>query len=366
MKQLQIGNLTIKVPIIQGGMGVGVSLSGLAVAVANEGGVGVISSAGLGLLYRNLSKDFLKASILGLTEEIRMAREKTKGIIGVNVMVAMTNFADMVRTAIREKADIIFCGAGLPLDMPSFLTKDSQTKLVPIVSSGRAARLIASKWINKYNYVPDAFVVEGPKAGGHLGFKQEQISGEDYRLSKLVNDVQQEAQQIGREHHRKIPVIAAGGIYTGGDIYDIMESGADGVQMATRFVTTNECDASAKFKQAYIDAEEKDIEIIKSPVGMPGRAIVNSFIDKVRLGKKHPFTCPFQCIKTCDVSSSPYCIISALFNAFKGNFEGGFAFAGSNAFRATKIQSVKEIFAELLDDFSKAKEKFLSGKEEKS
>jgi len=362
MKQLQIGNLTIQVPIIQGGMGVGVSLSGLAVAVANEGGVGVISSAGLGLLYRNLSRDFLEASILGLKEELRIAHEKTKGIIGVNVMVAMTNFADMVRTSIREKADILFCGAGLPLDLPSFLTQGSKTKLVPIVSSGRAAKLISSKWINNYKYVPDAFVVEGPKAGGHLGFKEEQIADEDYRLCKLVSDVQHEVREIEKEHHCKIPVIAAGGIYTGSDIYDIMECGADAVQMATRFVTTKECDASEAFKQTYIDAKEKDIEIIKSPVGMPGRAIVNSFIEKVRQGQKHPFSCPFKCIRTCDISSSPYCIITALYNAFKGNFEGGYAFAGSNAFRATKITSVKEIFTELIEDFTKKKDELLKKK----
>ncbi len=362
MNQLKIGNLIIQIPIIQGGMGVGVSLSGLAVAVANEGGVGVISSAGLGLLYRDLSRDFLEASILGLKEELRIAREKTKGIIGVNVMVAMTNFGDMVRTAIKEKADILFCGAGLPLDLPSFLIKGSSTKLVPIVSSGRAARLICSKWISTYKYIPDAFVVEGPKAGGHLGFKNEQITDEDYRLSKLVTDVQNEVRAVEKEHHCKIPVIAAGGIYTGGDIYDIMEGGADGVQMATRFVTTNECDASAAFKQTYIDAVEKDIEIIKSPVGMPGRAIVNSFIDKVRAGKKQPFSCPFKCIKTCEVTSSPYCIITALFNAFKGNFESGYAFAGTNAFRATRISSVKEIFAELVEEFNKKKEELLGKK----
>lgn len=332
-------------------MGVGVSLNGLASAVANEGGVGVISSAGLGLLYRNFSKDFLEASILGLKEELRIAREKTKGVIGVNVMVAMTNFADMVRTAVREKADIVFCGAGLPLDLPSFLTKGSKTRLVPIVSSGRAARLIANKWISAYNYVPDAFVVEGPKAGGHLGFKTEQLGEAEVPLCRLVSDVKNEIRSLEQEHNCHIPVIAAGGIYSGEDIRDIMDCGADGVQMATRFVTTAECDASDKFKQTYIAAKEKDIEIIKSPVGMPGRAIVNSFIEKVRAGKKTPFSCPFQCIKTCDVSSSPYCIITALMNAFKGNLEAGFAFAGSNAFKATKISSVKEVFAELLEEY---------------
>ena len=215
MKKLNIGNLSISVPIVQGGMGVGISLSGLASAVANEGGVGVISSAGLGLLYRNLSKDYIQASIMGLKEELRKAREKTKGVIGVNVMVAMSNFADMVKTAIAEKADIIFSGAGLPLNLPSFLQKDSVTKLVPIVSSARAARVITEKWHNLYNYLPDAFVVEGPKAGGHLGFKDEQINDEHFSLEHILPEVIDEVKDIETHYGKNIPVIVAGGIYTG-------------------------------------------------------------------------------------------------------------------------------------------------------
>lgn len=332
-------------------MGVGVSLSGLASAVANEGGVGVISSAGLGLLYRYFSSDFPEASIYGLKEEIRLAREKSNGVIGVNIMVAMSNFVDMVKTSIAEKVDIIFSGAGLPLDLPSFLKKDSSTKLVPIVSSARATKIICEKWLKQYNYLPDAIVVEGPKAGGHLGFKPEQIEDEHYSLEHLIPEVVQEVKHFEIENNKKIPVIAAGGIYTGEDIYNIMELGAAGVQMATIFVTTDECDASDDFKQAYINAEKEDIGIIKSPVGMPGRAILNEFLEKVKQGKKQPIRCPFKCIKTCDVSSSPYCIISALISALKGNFNNGYAFAGSNAFRATNIISVKETFAKLLKEF---------------
>ena len=330
MKKLNIGNLSISVPIVQGGMGVGISLSGLASAVANEGGVGVISSAGLGLLYRNLSKDYIQASIMGLKEELRKAREKTKGVIGVNVMVAMSNFADMVKTAIAEKADIIFSGAGLPLNLPSFLQKDSVTKLVPIVSSARAARVITEKWHNLYNYLPDAFVVEGPKAG--------------------IDEVK----DIETHYGKNIPVIVAGGIYTGEDIKRFMDMGAAGVQMGTRFVTTEECDASDIFKQTYIEAKQEDIQIIKSPVGMPGRAIFSKFIQKVKEGQKQPKTCMCKCIKTCDISKSPYCIIAALYNAFKGNMDNGYAFAGANAFRATKIVSVKETFRSLLDEFNRA------------
>ena len=354
MKKLNIGNLSISVPIVQGGMGVGISFSGLASAVANEGGVGVISSAGLGLLYRNLSKDYIQASIMGLKEELRKAREKTKGVIGVNVMVAMSNFADMVKTAIAEKADIIFSGAGLPLNLPSFLQKDSVTKLVPIVSSARAARVIAEKWHNLYNYLPDAFVVEGPKAGGHLGFKDEQINDEHFSLEHILPEVIDEVKDIETHYGKSIPVIVAGGIYTGEDIKRFMDMGAAGVQMGTRFVTTEECDASDIFKQTYIEAKQEDIQIIKSPVGMPGRAIFSKFIQKVKEGQKQPKTCMCKCIKTCDITKSPYCIIAALYNAFKGNMDNGYAFAGANAFRATKIVSVKETFRSLLDEFNRA------------
>jgi nitronate monooxygenase len=355
MNPLKIGNLAIAVPIIQGVMGVGISLSGLASAVANEGGVGVISSAGLGLLYKEFSANFLEASIFGLKEEIRKAREKTLGIIGVNVMVAMTNFVDMIKTAISEKVDIIIAGAGLPLDLPSFLKKNDNTKLVPIVSSARAAKIICEKWMLNYNYLPDAVIVEGPKAGGHLGFKEDQIGNSDFVLEKLVPEIVNELKFFEEKYNTRIPLFAAGGIYTGEDIKNIMKLGAAGVQMGTRFVTTHECDAALAFKQAYIDAEEEDIQIIKSPVGMPGRAIFSRFIQKVRDGEKQPKKCPFHCIKTCDISKSPYCIIIALINALKGNFENGYAFAGSNAFRATKISSVKEIFQSLIREYWESK-----------
>ena len=356
MKKLSIGNLNITIPIIQGGMGVGVSLSGLASAVANEGGVGVISSAGLGLLYKKLSPDYLKASILGLKEELRLAREKSKkGVIGVNVMVAMSNYADMVKTAIKEKADIIFSGAGLPLDLPSFLEKGSKTKLVPIVSSSRAAKIIIEKWKTNYNYLPDAIVVEGPKAGGHLGFKAEQIFDEAYSIENLIPQVVDTVHGFETQYNQKIPVIAGGGIYTGADMYRLMELGASGVQMGTRFVTTEECDASPEFKQTYINAEENDIEIIKSPVGMPGRAIFNKFLQKVKDGKQRPLRCPVNCIKTCDISKSPYCIISALYSAYKGRMSSGYAFCGSNAFKASKIEKVRDIFKEICMDYKNLK-----------
>ncbi len=347
MKALSIGDLTARFPIIQGGMGVGISLSGLASAVAKEGGIGVISAAGLGLLYKKLSKNYTEAGNLGLRSEIRKARQKAQGIIGVNIMVALSDFSELVKTSIAEKVDIIFSGAGLPLDLPSFLKEDSTTKLVPIVSSARAAKLICEKWKQNYNYLPDAIVLEGPKAGGHLGYKASQINSEQCALETTLPEVVAQVSEFEELYNTKIPVIAAGGIYTNEDIEQAIALGASGVQLGSRFVTTHECDASQEFKQIYIDAKEEDIEIIQSPVGMPGRAIHNSFLDKVKSGIKQPKSCPFNCIKTCDINHSPYCIVSALYQAFRGNMNFGYAFAGANAWRAEKMQSVHELFLEL-------------------
>lgn len=352
MNSFFIGSKKITLPVIQGGMGVGVSLSGLASAVANEGGVGVISCAGLGLLYNKYPGEYLKNSIEGLKIELDKARKKTNGIIGVNIMVALSNFSDMVRTAISEKADLIFAGAGLPLDLPSYLTADSKTMLVPIVSSARAAKVICDKWKANFNYLPDAIVVEGPKAGGHLGFKREDIDSENYSLERLIPQVVAIADSY--KEFKKIPVIAAGGISTGDDISRFIELGATGVQMGSIFVPTYECDAAIEFKQVYINASQKDMLIIQSPVGMPGRAFDGEFIRSVNQGDQKPKGCPFHCIKTCDYTKSPYCIIRALYNAAKGDMDKGYAFAGANAYLADKIRSVKEVVAKLKDEFDMA------------
>lgn len=346
-----IGNLKIDIPIVQGGMGVGVSLSGLASAVANEGGVGVISCAGLGLIYNKSKENFLESSIFGLKEEIRKAREKAKGVIGVNIMVALSNFTDMVKTAVESGTDVIFSGAGLPLDLPSYVKNGEQTKLVPIVSSGRAAKLITDTWINRYDYTPDALVLEGPKAGGHLGYKRDQIFSDDSSLEIILPQVLEVAKYYEQKRGVAIPVIAGGGITNGYDMRRILDMGASAVQMGSRFVTTTECDASEAFKMQYINAGQSDISIIESPVGMPGRAIFGEFLERVKQGLEKPKKCPFKCIRTCDYSKSPYCIMMALYNAFKGNFKKGYAFAGSEAYKADKIISVKETISILMQEF---------------
>ena len=351
---LHIGALTAPLPIIQGGMGVGVSLSGLAAAVANEGGIGVIATAGIGMIEPDLFKNFLAANTRALRKEIRRARELSTGIIGVNIMVALSNFGELVKTALDEEIDIIFSGAGLPLDLPRYRRGGDRTKMVPIVSSGRAARIVAKRWMERYDYPPDAVVVEGPRAGGHLGFKPEHLGDPAYALERLLAEVLAEIEPFAAKAGRAIPVVAGGGIYTGADMHRILQLGAAGVQMATRFVTTQECDASASFKDTYIRATPEDLLIIKSPVGMPGRAIRNRFLDDVAAGKQMPFTCPYHCIVTCDYMNSPYCIALALINAQRGRMQHGFAFAGENAHRATEILSVKDLVATLLDEYRAA------------
>ncbi len=354
---LRIGDLTATMPIVQGGMGVGVSLHRLAAAVAEQGGIGVIAGAMIGMKEPDVGRDPRGANIRALAREIEQARAMTKGILGVNIMVALTDFSQLVRSAIQEKIDIVFAGAGLPLDMPKQLLdlqeekkEEFNTKLVPIISSARAANVLCKKWLSRFGRLPDAFVVEGPKAGGHLGFKPEELTDNAYCLETLVPQVVDAAKEFEDKAGRAIPVIAAGGIYTGADIHNIMALGASGVQMGTRFVATHECDADIRFKNSYITAQPEDITIIKSPVGMPGRAIRNSFTEAVEKGRQK-FRCMFQCVHTCDPETSPYCIASALLNAMRGNLERGFAFAGANAARVTSITSVAELMQGLKKEF---------------
>ncbi|MBN1622256.1 MAG: nitronate monooxygenase [Endomicrobiales bacterium] len=352
---LKIGDIEIKIPIIQGAMGVRISKAGLASAVTNQGCLGTISSVGIGPVEGKHISEYGALNAVALKENIIKAKEMCDGgPIAVNILVAQTDYELLVKACIEAGADIIVSGAGLPFMLPEF-TRDSNIKLVPIVSSGRAAKIIADKWFKKYSLLPDAFVVEGTLAGGHLGFSFEQMENmQDYPLEKLIGEVLDVTKDLEHKHGKKIPVIAAGGIYDGKDIAKFIKLGAGGVQMATRFVCTEECDASQEFKQAYLDAKEEDITLIKSPVGLPGRVIRNSFIkDIVESGKKAVFSCPYHCLKTCVPTKVPYCIAKALLNAFYGKMEEGFAFAGSNVYRCDKITTVKELITELVEETKK-------------
>ncbi len=360
MKGFNLGNLHIPVPIIQGGMGIGVSLSKLAAAVANCGGVGVISAVAIGLGYENKAKFGKAANIKGFRTEIRKAKKLSpNGIIGANIMLAVSDFDDLFKVAVDEKLDIIFVGAGLFTKIPATLTKEqflkTKTKIVPKVSSARAARLTVKIWAEKFNRLPDAIAVEGAKAGGHLGFKRKQLENNPKNIFEIIRETKEILRIYEDKYTAKIPIIAGGGVYSGKDIFDILNAEADAVKMGTRFVTTNECDANINFKLEYIRAKKEDIVLIDSPVGMPGRAINNEFLESVSKGEKKPVKCSWQCLKACDYKNVPYCIAEALFNAAKGDLKNGFAFAGSNAYKATEIKSVQEVFNDLFLEYTKAK-----------
>lgn len=360
MKSLYLGDLKVSVPIIQGGMGIGISLSGLASAVANMGGIGVISTVGIGLIDKTRTASYKQRNIDAIREEIKKARAQTKGVLGVNIMSVITNFSDMVKTTIDEGIDVIFSGAGLPLDLPKYLGEGVKTKLVPIVSSARAASIIANKWMQNFNYLPDAFVVEGPKAGGHLGFKAHELQNLSNTLENLISDVIKVAKDLKAKYNKDVPVIAAGGIFTGNDMFQIMEQGASAVQLGTRFVATEECDASVEFKNAIINATDEDVRIIKSPVGMPGRSIFNNFLDEASEGKRRPDFCRNNCLRSCDPKTTSYCISEALLAAYKGNLQDGFVFTGANAGMVEHMSTVKKVFEDLKFEYKKAKKRIIN------
>ena len=348
MKGIKIGDKISKYPIIQGGMGVGVSMHKLAGAVAKAGGIGIISTADIGYQEEDFEKNPKIANLRAIGKEIKKAREiAPKGIIGVNIMVALTSYAEIAKECVKHGIDLIISGAGLPKDLPEFV-KGTKTKIAPIVSSGRAAKLISKIWIDKHNYVPDMIVVEGPEAGGHLGFKENELD-ESVRpkLEDITKDVLKEVKQLEEKTGKEIPVVVAGGIYDGKDVKKFLNLGASGVQVATRFVATEECDANIKFKQAYVNAKKEDIQIIKSPVGMPGRTIRNKFIESQETQKEKITKC-YNCIKTCNVANAPYCITKALVNAVKGNLDEGLIFCGSNVDRIDKIIKVDDLMQELV------------------
>jgi len=365
MKELSIGNLKVRTPIIQGGMGVAISLSGLASSVANEGGIGVISAVGVGMNETDYKIDFPGANQRALRKEIKKARSLTDGILGVNIMLAVTDYKDLIQICIDEKINVIFLGAGLPLQIPVDMTvselKKLNTKFIPKLSSAKAVSVILQYWSNKYNHVPDAFVIEGPLAGGHLGFKKEELIEPVKPLSSIIKETVRVIKPYEKQFKKEIPCIAAGGIYTGADIYDIFQYGAKAVKMGTRFVTTHECDASLEFKESYLNCKKEDIVIIDSPVGLPGRVIMNNFVKQINRGEEKPFKCNWRCLKNCDFKNIQYCIAETLHNSAKGIMTEGFSFAGANAYKAKKLLSVKETIRELVSEYDEI-EKVMSNK----
>ncbi len=359
MKPLTIGDLVVKHPIIQGGMGVGISLSSLAGSVAKSGGVGIISTAQIGFRDPDFVKEPLKANLKAIKEEFDKARAiAPEGVIGFNIMVATKNYAQYVKEAVKAGADIIISGAGLPVNLPE-LIEGAKTKIAPIVSTAKSAAVICKMWDRKYQKAPDLVVIEGPLAGGHLGFSREQL--EAYQVDTTegsktyqtavyeqeIKDIIAVVKEYAQKYKQDIPVVVAGGIYTHEAVLHTLELGADGVQVGTRFVTTKECDAPMSYKQAYLDAKEEDIVITKSPVGMPGRAIKNTFLNQEQ-EIREPITQCFQCLARCNPATIPYCITKALKNAAEGNLEQALLFCGSNAYRATKIETVEEVMQALL------------------
>ncbi|MDD5347792.1 MAG: nitronate monooxygenase family protein [Candidatus Omnitrophica bacterium] len=345
--EFHIGSVRLAVPIIQGGMGVRVSSSALASAVSNEGALGVIAAVGLGDAEGQDMENFRERSRESLVSVIRETRARTKNPIGVNIMCALTNYEDLVDAAQEEGIDVIISGAGLPLRLPS-LVKNGRTRLVPIVSSARAAYIICSAWKKRYNRLPDAIVVEGPLAGGHLGYSWEELADTAHvTLERILPEVVKTV-HVFAEEGRPIPVIAAGGIFDGQDIARMIGLGASAVQMATRFVCTHECDVALEYKQSYLAAGKEDIVVIQSPVGMPGRVIKNAFVERILKGERVDFGCAYRCLSTCDPKKVNYCIAKALVNAAKGMLDKGFAMCGSNAHRINSIVSVKELITELV------------------
>ncbi|MEO5341134.1 MAG: nitronate monooxygenase family protein [Magnetococcus sp. MYC-9] len=348
---LKIGEHTIPVPIIQGGMGVRVSANRLASAVANEGGVGIVATVALSLAskYYKKGKDYYQANIKALIDELRLCHEASPGgIIGTNCMVAIRDFEAMVRTSVEHGAHMIISGAGLPLRLPEFAASRPSTALVPIISSLRAARLLAQRWRKLYHRLPDAILFEDPNtAGGHLGVRRNQLFSEEYSSDRVVPQL---AEWSRTEYGDEIPIITAGGIWNRRDIDHAFSLGAKGVQMASRFLCTYECDAHPRFKQAFIDAQESDVVIVDSPAGLPGRALNTPFTRTLFHGGRVASKCFATCLDACSCreSKDAFCIAEALHRAQQGDMEHGLVFTGTNGVRHTRMSHVRDIFRELM------------------
>ena len=350
---LTLAGRALTVPILQGGMGVGVSLGGLAGAVAACGGMGCISTADTGYRELDFEKDPVSANRRALAEEIKKAKEIAggAGIVAINAMVATQNYADAVKTAVEAGVDAIVSGAGLPLELPGLVGK-ADVALAPIVSSGRAARLILRRWAKAFGRTADFVVIEGCKAGGHLGFAEEDLlAGKCQTLDEILPEVLAEVKPFEEQFGHAIPVFVAGGVYTGEDMAHYMKQGAAGVQIATRFIPTYECDASQAYKDVLLNASAEDVRIIHSPVGMPGRALNTPLVQKLSEGMRFPPKRCARCLKGCNPAQVPYCITHALIEAVKGNVEEGLFFCGANVGRLDKMRSVRALMDELMNEW---------------
>jgi len=346
-KGFKIGNIETKIPLILGGMGIGVSGWNLASSITKNGGIGVLSGVNLGYREDDFYTNSFEANKRAIIKEIKKAKkESNNGIIGINFMVAMNKYKEYVKIAVEAGVDIIVSGAGLPLELPE-ASKGYDTKLFPIVSSAKAARIITKVWDKKYGKIPDAVVVEGVKAGGHLGFKKKDLEEENFDFQKTLEETKKVLEKYEEKYEKEIPLIAAGGIYNKEDVEKILKIGYDGVQMSTRFVTTEECDADFNFKNEYINSKKEDINIMDSPVGLPGRAINNEFLKNVEEGMKPKIEKCINCIKKCNYKDTKFCISQALINSVEGNIDQGLVFSGENAYKSKRIEKVKDIIEEL-------------------
>lgn len=345
MNEIKIAGRTLTVPILQGGMGVGVSLGRLAGSVAACGGMGTVSTAGAGYNEPDFESDPQGANLRALDKQIRMAKELSHGagMVAINAMVATVQYADSIRTAIAAGVDAIVSGAGLPLDLPA-LADGARVALAPIVSGARATSLICRTWDKRYSKAPDFVVVEGVEAGGHLGFTPEQaVNGTAPTLETLVSEVLAALAPFVEKYNRAIPVFAAGGVFTGQDIARFTHMGAAGAQIATRFIATHECDASQGYKDVILAAGSEDIQIVQSPVGMPGRAVRTPLLERLTQGERPLPTRCMRCLTPCNPATAPYCISRALIAAVRGNREEGLFFCGSNVGRVTEMTGVKQL-----------------------
>lgn len=349
LEPLVMGNVRARLPIVQGGMGIGISMGNLAGAVAKEGGIGIISSAQIGYLEPDFAVRTKEANLRAIHSEYEKARAiAPDGVIGFNIMVAMKHYEEYVKEVQNTGADLIISGAGIPTELPVYV-EGADIKIAPIVSTDKSARVVLKYWDKKYNRTADMVVIEGPKAGGHLGFQTEQLDTfKDPFYDTEIQAIIETVRTYEEKYACKIPVVVAGGIENAAQAAHVMGLGADGIQVATRFVTTRECDADIRFKEAYVNAEEEDIVIVKSPVGMPGRAIRNPFMERVMSGEKiTPSSCR-GCLRKCNPAEIPYCITEALINAAKGNVDQALLFCGAYGYKAQKIETVKEVIDSLL------------------